>query len=193
MDNLNTAPPRYRQRPKPIGFENSFVLEGGRLTVDSGRKVDRVALAAVESLRLTYEPRSFASSGFRTTLTLGDGRKLSFTNLDWTSMVNVERRDADYGRFVMALVAAIAAANPSVRFIGGRGLAGWLALAVVAAITVLGLAAFVLRAAATENASAAALLGLAFLGLTLWQLGPMIRRNRPRAFTARTVPPDLLP
>ncbi|MDJ1158489.1 hypothetical protein QNA08_09605 [Chelatococcus sp. SYSU_G07232] len=191
-EDRDTGALAYRHRPKPVGFENAFRLEGDRLVVDSGRKVSTVALAAVESLRLTYEPKNVTSKGFRTTLLLADGRKLSLTNLDWRTMVEARREDENYRRFVLALVAAVAKANPRARLLAGRSRLSWLLLVAVTSLTVMGLAAFSLRAS-MQAAPAAALLGLAVLAVTLWQLMPMIRRNRPREFAPDAVPPDLLP
>ncbi len=192
--NGNALPdiPAYRQRPKPIGYDLAYQLEGDVLVVDSTRKVDRVRLAAVETVRFTYEPRNVTRHGFRTTLTLKDGRRISFTNLSWKSLMDCEQRNEPYKAFVHALSEAVARANPACRFIGGKNPVIWWMLGAITALSLVGLAAFSYRAF-TQDATAAAFIGLVLLALTVWQMEPIVRRNKPRRFAANAIPAELMP
>ena len=78
----------YTHAPRPTAGPVTFTLAGDRLTVDSGRTVQEVRLGAVDLVRLTYEPRSFARTAFRTRLRLEDGRSFAFSSLSWRSMID---------------------------------------------------------------------------------------------------------
>jgi hypothetical protein len=106
MDNPDdTTLPFWRQRPKPIGFEIAYRLKGDVLEIDSTRKVDQVRLSAVEQVRFIYAPSNVSSKGFRTQLRLSDGKSITFGNLSWRSLTDIERDDARYHAFVAALSA----------------------------------------------------------------------------------------
>ena len=46
----DTPPPSWRQRPRPIGFEIAYKLDGDALEIDTTRKVERVRLSAIEQV-----------------------------------------------------------------------------------------------------------------------------------------------
>lgn len=185
-------PIRYRQKPRPVGFETAYTLDGGKLTVDSTRRVDEVDLSRVVEIRFTYEPNSLSFSGYRTKLTLADRKTLSFGNLSWRSMVDLNRQEEPYRTFTKALAAAVAVHAPQARFIAGKPLPIWLVFAAVAAMTCSVMIAFAITAM-TRGAGNAALVA-AFLGaLAIYQIAPMVIRNRPRAIAPGEIPPDLLP
>jgi hypothetical protein len=194
MSDTNAEPEKkiYRQRPKPVGFELEYSLDGDTLVIDSMRKIDRVPLKYVEAVRFLYAPANTARGGFRTVLTLRDGKKLSFGNLSWRSLVDCQNQSEDYRAFVERLVEAIRRANPKVRFIGGRSPVGWWLSLILGVATTLGLIYFIARTF-TMGANGAAGLGVAVLALTLWQIAPFVRRNRPQALASGTIPPELMP
>ena len=182
----------YTHSPRPVGGPITFRLDGDRLTVDSGRKVHEVRLGAVEQVRLTYEPRSFAQKAFQTRVRMKDGRRFTFSSLDWRSLIEARRLDDEYRAFARALLATVAAANPEARFVAGRPRWVWTAAAILGAISLLAIALFLWRAA-TAGHTGAAVMGALFLGAGIWQLEPMIRLNRPRSFRADAPPRELLP
>lgn len=188
----DTPLPSWRQRPRPIGFEIAYRLDGDELEIDSTRKVDRVRLAAVEQVRFLYAPSNVSAKGFRTQLRLRDGRSVTFGNLSWRSLTDIERDDARYHAFVVALAAAIVRANPNARFVAGKPRPLWLALAFVGGAALIMLAGFSLRAF-QQGATAAAGLGLVLAAASFWQVWPMVRLNRPRALAAGEVPAELVP
>lgn len=182
----------YSHTPKPVGHPIAFRLEGDRLVVDSGRRTDTVALAAVEEVRLTYAPGRLGRSAFATTVRLSDGKTFAFSSVSFSSMVEMRVQGPEYRAFLAALLAAIARASPRARFVAGQPLWRWLISAVVAVAMLFGLVLVAWRAFQT-GATGTALVALAVAGLGLWQLEPMVRLNRPRPFAPEAPPPELLP
>ena len=182
----------YTHCPRPVSGPVTFRLDGDRLTVDSGRKVHDVRLGAVEQVRLTYEPRSFALKAFQTRVRMQNGRQFTFSSIDWKSPIEVQRLDAEYRAFATALLGAVAAANPGACFVAGRPRGIWTATAALGAAALVGMVLFLWRAATAGHAGAA-LMGALLLGAGIWQLEPMIRLNKPRRFTPDAPPAELLP
>jgi hypothetical protein len=182
----------YSHVPRPVGGPITFRLEGDRLVVDSGRKIHEVRLAAVEQVRMTYEPRSFVQRAFRTKIRMADGKTFAFSSVNWRSMVEAERLDREYRAFVRTLFDSIARANPEARFLAGRPRWAWFLTAVLAAGSLVAMAVFTLRAL-QAGAGAAATMGVLFALFGIWQLEPMVRLNRPRAFTPDDPPSELMP
>lgn len=183
---------RYSHAPRPVGGPITFTLEGDRLIVDSGRKVHEVALGAVDQVRMTYEPRSFVHRAFQTRVRMRDGKTFAFSSLNWRSLIEAERLDKEYRAFARTLFDAIARANPEARFVSGRPRAVWIGSAILAAASLFAMALFTWRAM-QAGAVTAALMGLVFALVGIWQLEPMVRLNRPRRFTPDEPPPDLMP
>ena len=186
------APPSWRQRPKPIGFEIAYRLDGDTLEIDSTRKIDRVRLAAVEQVRFLYAPSNVTAKSFRTQLRLSDGKSITFGNLSWRSLTDIDRDDPRYHAFVTALSAAISRANPRARFVAGKPFPLWLALAIVGGLSLVMLAYFSLSAF-QSGASTAGWLGLVLGAASFWQVWPMVRLNRPRELANGEVPGELVP
>jgi hypothetical protein len=185
-------PPSWRQRPRPVGFEITYRLDGDTLEIDTTRKVDRVRLAAVEQVRFVYAPSNVSSKGFKTQLRLSDGKSITFGNLSWRSLTDMDRNDAGYHAFISALAAAIARANPRARFVAGKPFAFWLALAAVSALSMLMLVFFTGRAF-LQGTNTTGLLGLLLTAASFWQVRPMVVLNRPRDLASGEVPDDLVP
>lgn len=182
----------YSHSPRPVGGPISFTLKGDRLTVDSGRKVQEVRLGAVETVRMTYEPGRLAQRNFRTKVTLKDGKTFALGSLNWKNLVQAEEMTEDYRAFTKSLFGAIARANPDARFIAGKPWWLWAATALFSATSLLAMAYLIWRAL-QMGATSVALLGGLFAIVGIWQIEPMIRRNKPRPFEAGTPPAELLP
>lgn len=192
QDDNEALPPSWRQRPKPVGFEITYRLKGDTLEIDSTRKVDQVRLSAVEHVRFVYAPSNISSKGFKTQLRLSDGKSITFGNLSWRSLTDMERDDAGYRAFVEALAAAIVRANPRVRFLAGKPNWNWWLLTVVSGLSLIMLIMFTLRAF-LQGSSSAGWLGILLAIASLWQVGPMVKLNRPRELQSGEVPDDLVP
>jgi hypothetical protein len=186
------APLTYQQNPRPIGFPLTFRLDGRRLAVDSTRRVDEIDVADIGQLRLTCEFRNMAGHLFKAKASLKDGRSFALTSIHWSSTITPERRNAEYRAFVVKLIAAIGQASPECRLIGGKPRLQWIGLAVLGGLALVAALAFTGQALAA-GAYLAASLGGAITAFGLWQIAPMVLRNRPRLFTAAAVPQDLLP
>lgn len=188
----DAPPPSWRQRPRPVGMEIGYKLLGDMLEIDRTRRVDNVQLSAIEQVRYLYAPGNVSSKGFRTQLKLSDGRTVTFGNLSWHSLTDIDRDDAGYYRFVAALAAAVARANPRARFVAGKPKPLWIALALVSALSLLMLAAFTLRAF-LQGTNNAGLLGILLIAASFWQVWPLVALNNPRELTSGEVPEDLVP
>jgi len=188
----DAPPPSWRQRPKPVGFEIAYKLVGDILEIDRTRRVDSVRLDAVEQVRFVYAPGNISSKGYKTQLRLSDGRTVTFGNLSWRSLTDLDRDDARYHHFVSALSAAIARANPRARFVAGRPKPMWLGVVIVGALSLAMLAAFTLRAF-QQGATNAGLLGILLLAASFWQVWPLVNLNRPRELATGEVPDSLVP
>ncbi|UZF92740.1 hypothetical protein [Bosea sp. NBC_00550] len=191
-DQDDAPPPSWRQRPKPVGFEIAYKLDGDTLEIDRTRRVDSIRLSAVEQVRFVYAPGNISSKGYKTQLRLSDGRTVTFGNLSWRSLTDLDRDDARYHHFVAALCAAIARANPRARFVAGRPKPIWLGVAIVGALSLLMLTVFSLRAF-QQGATNAALLGILLVAASFWQVWPLVSLNRPRELATGEVPDSLVP
>lgn len=185
-------PITYSQKPRPVGFQIEYALEGSTLTVDSTRKVDTVNLATVEQVRYLFQPSTISSRGFKTRVTFRDGKVLSFGNISWRSMVALDNQDTPYRTFTTAMAAAIGKASPNARFVSGKPMLLWVPFAIVAVGAALGILGFSVNAF-FRGQNNAGFLGLFMTALAIWQLKPMVLLNRPRDVPRGTVPPELLP
>ncbi len=193
IDDADDNPlPSWRQRPKPVGFEIAYKLDGGVLEIDRTRAVDHVRLSAVEQVRFLFAPGNISSKGFKTQLRLSGGRTVTFGNQSWRSLTDLERDDPRYHRFVSALAGAIAKANPKARFVGGRPRPIWLAVTLVGGLSLAMIAFFGLRAF-QQGMTNAGLLAVFLLAASCWQVWPLISLNRPRELATGEVPDDLVP
>jgi hypothetical protein len=182
----------YSQMSRPVGFEITFTLEGDNLVVDSLRKIDKIALKAVEEVRLSFESKSFVPRVFRLTLRLSDGKSVSLSSLTWRSMIEPRAQPESYRIFARALIEAVAHANPRARFVTGKSALVWGLTAGVTGALMLMVALFTWRSLQFQ-AWGTLLFGIAVFALGLWQLEPFVRLNRPGRFTPDAVPENLLP
>ena len=182
----------YAHRAKPYAGEAEFRLHPSHLHVEQGRRSGDFPLADIVMVRLLYKPKNTTNEGYQAKLYRRDKRTVSFNNLSWKSLVEVERQDADYRRFLEALIAAVAAANPGVVLVAGMpawlhvvtALAGLLALAALAIVTV--------QAALNAGFPVAMLTGGLGLYFGWWALR-YLGRNRPRAFKPDAIPAEVMP
>ncbi|HEY8564048.1 MAG TPA: hypothetical protein VIL65_01005 [Beijerinckiaceae bacterium] len=181
----------YSQKRHPAALPTVLRLAEERLAVDGLRGTREIPLRSVRSARLTYEERGLGARGCKTTLTLEDGKRLSFTSTTWRGLVEVRPQPAEYNAFVAGLLPAIARANPRAVFLAGKP--AWLWGLTVAAGAVVVAAAIVAGWWGYRDGSReVALLGAATLVVAAWQMEPMVRRNRPRRFAPDSPPADLL-
>jgi hypothetical protein len=148
--------------------------------------------ASIVELRLCFDPTRFDDTRHRCDLRLADRRKASFYSTHFVSVAEFEDRAATYGPLVRALVAQVAAANPTCRFRAGKwSIVYWSEHVVLAAMVAL--LVFVL---ALVGGVAITDLFLAKLAVVVAFVPVMIaytRKNRPRSFEPGAIPADVLP
>lgn len=182
----------YTQNLTPVGQPQTLRLAGGRLALERGFGTDDVPLAAVESVRLTFEPRSIAARAFKTSLTVRNGRPVRFTSVSWKGLTRVDEQGDGYRAFLSALLPAIALANPGAHFVAGKPAPVWYGAVLLAVVAAAGVSLFVGRAFVAGEVKAG-LFGLVVAAGCAWQAVPFVLRNRPRTFDPDRVPVDLLP
>jgi hypothetical protein len=185
------VPLTYQQNPRPMGFGVTYGLAGDRLVVDTLRRRDEINLGAVSRLRLTYEAGKLSSGFYKTAIRLKDGRSVSLTSLSWSGLAQSTNQIEAYRAFVATLIAAVVHANPQARLDAGKPRFLWAAMALTTGALTLAAAYIALRAF-LGGATGAALVPLALGAVMLWQMGPVVWRNRPRTFTADALPANLL-
>jgi hypothetical protein len=192
MSDEDAMPLKYQHSARPFGYPISFKLDGDRLFVDNGRKLQEVRLGAVEEVRLTYEAKSFAQRVFKTRVRMKDGKTFAFSSINWKSLIEAERKEREYRDFGLALFEAIQQANPEARFVAGRPYWMWVASTMLAFVSMVVIAFFIWRAL-QSGAMGAALMGVILGAAGYWQLEPMVRLNKPRTFTPNAPPDALMP
>lgn len=182
----------YAQSPRPAGLPVTFRIRGRALEVERMARADRFPLDRVEVVQLTFETRSFAPAQLTAKLTFEGGRTVKITSVDFRSLVDARRRDAEYGRFMRELIARIGRYSPKARFMAGRSWPVWAITAIFAVAIVFGLAIIALQAW-RQGEAVVALGAIAVAGLGIWQLEPLVRHNKPRRFTPDAPPETLVP
>lgn len=191
-DTSRPADSLYEHRPKPYSNPLNLALKGTKLTAERGTRSEEYALENLEYLRLAYAPKNTQRLGFSCFLRMTDGRSITFSNLDWRSLVENARQDEPYAAFVEALVKTAARANPKLRLLAGttgfrHTLFSASALLIIAA---LGYLVFYLLGAKNWPLALLALGLLSWIGFYAHEYRT---RNRPEAFTAGAIPLRVLP
>jgi hypothetical protein len=203
------ADPAFAHRAQPYSAPSTLWLEGAELHVEKGRSKQVFPLGALESIRLMYAPRNIARRAFACHIRARDGRSVRFTNLDWTSLIEVELVDAAYHAFATALVRRAAGLTPDIRLEAG---CGWLryrltqgvGFALIGALIISALyyggfpdhAGFIRASATAADRQAGNLLAGGSLALAAYLgfwLNAFLVRNRPQRFTGAAIPPAVLP
>lgn len=184
--------PSYRQRPRPVGFDLTYTLDGNELVIDSLRKVDRVSLSGVEQVRFTFRPGNISATGYRTQFRLDNGKTITIGDTSWRSLVEVERGGARYVTFITAVCQVVARLRPEARFVAGTPPVIWMMFAAIVALSLVAMAAFTWRAWQAGSTGLAGI-GLLLGSIALWQMVPMVRLNRPMALRTGDIPAWLMP
>jgi hypothetical protein len=143
-------------------------------------------------MRMAYRPMSMQTTRFMTEIWAPGEPPLRIVSTTWKSMVEQQRLDAAYVRFVIALHERIAAAGGKVVCEKGRpGLIYWPGLVVFIGVS-LGLAALIARALQVQAVVPALFIGV-FFALFVWHGGTFFGRNRPGSYPVAEPPRELLP
>ena len=182
----------YRYRPRLVGAEFSFRLERDGLSWDLGRRNGRLRYRDIARLRLGYRPANLAGSRFVAEIWPREGAKLEIASITQRSLFDYQSLAAEYRTFVVELGRKLAASGGNCRCDAGFPPWRWWPALFVAVVTLAAALYVCVRALAAGEFGAATV--LAVIGLFfIWQIGPMILRNRPRRFHPGAIPGEVLP
>ncbi|MEW6643590.1 MAG: hypothetical protein AB1586_23980 [Pseudomonadota bacterium] len=183
---------RYSYRPSLVGAARSFALTEEGLAWRAGLSSGTWPYASIAAIRLSYRPVSQQARRYRADLRNDRGRRLQLVSASWQTAALVAPQDDTYRSFMLELHRRIAAAGG--RPVLSTGLRRPLYALALGAIVLVGvmLAALFVRAAWIGSLGGM-LFMVGFAVLFAWQIGRVMRRNRPRTYTLDDVPRDLLP
>lgn len=182
----------YSHRPKPFAAELELELTAYELTATRGRSVQRFPLTAIEKVQLVFSPRNTAHHAFACSVRATDGKSVKFDSLSWKSLIETERQDENYTRFVSALVERAATSSPKTCLQAGVApfkFWGMLVMGIPVLAALAGVAAYAF--ANTGFVSGLLAIGL-FVYLGFW-MRDYLMRNRPELFAPGQIPARVLP
>ncbi len=148
--------------------------------------------ATIAAIRLSYRPTSMQSRRFRADIRNDKGQTIPVVSVTWRTAALVASQDEPYRTFILALHRRIADTGGNPELIAG--LKRPIYLLGVVAMALVGIALLGLFIRAAGIGSYGGMLFLAGFGALFgWQLGGFMKRNKPRLYTLRDVPGDLLP
>jgi hypothetical protein len=181
----------YAYKSSLIAAPFEFRLAPDALYWAKGRVRGHTPYRDIRRVRLSFRPMTMQNHRFIAEIWTA-GPKLTIASTSWKSMVEHERLDARYCRFVRELCRRIGAAGGrAVLQTGSPAILYWTGVIVFAGAA-LALASLIVRALQFGDWAAAAFI-TAFLGLLLWQAGTFFHRNRPGPFRPDAVPEAVLP
>lgn len=182
----------YSYRSSLVGAEWNLTLAPDGLIWSAGARSGVMRYEAISRMRMAYRPTSVQTTRFMTEIWAPGEAPLRIVSTTWKSMVEQQRLDAAYTRFVTALHARIAAANGKLVCERGRpALIYWPGLLVFIGVS-LGLALLIVRALQVRAWVPAVFVGI-FFALFVWHGGTFFSRNRPGNYPVAEPPRDLLP
>jgi hypothetical protein len=188
----DSAENQYSYKPSLLGGAWLLRLEPDALHWAAAGVSGRIPYADIRQIRLAFRPVTMQSYRFLAEIWSDKNPKIPIASASWKSMLEQERLDDAYSRFIRALHARIAAAGGTPRLRAGAipllylpGLAIFLGIC-VAMIALIGRAIL-------QGEAAATLFLLGFFVVVLWQLGMFFKRNMPRRYTLDAIPSDVLP
>lgn len=182
----------YAFKPSLLGALWTFDLTPDALVWRAGRRDVAFPYADIVRLRLTYRPQSLQAQRYRADIVRRDGKRVAILSVTWRGMLAVTPQAKAYSAFMRELHTRLDRAGATTDF--RTGLPGplyWTGLGVLGVLALV-LAALAIRAMFDGYWPGAAFVA-GFMTLSAWQLGGFFRRNRPRLYCARDIPPDLLP
>lgn len=184
----------YSHRARPISAPVDYILTGKGLAMRQDTKEVVLPYADIRRVTLMFKPRNTTNEGYAMTVRGPKRLKASLSNLSWKSLVEFDRQDADYIRFVRELVGRATAANPSVELIAGMPRWRYVAFILAGALAIGAMGSVMVAALFGEprNLPLAAFAG-ALAAYFVWWSARFLTRNRPRRFTPDSLPADVLP
>jgi hypothetical protein len=183
---------RYSHRPKPFAAELELELTAHELIATRGRSTQRFPLTAIERITLRFSPRNTAHRAFACTLRATDGKSVTFDSLSWKSLIETEKQNDDYARFVTALCQRAEAARPQAELVAGVPAWKFWGMLGVGIAVLAGLVAIAFYSASDRSWPAAGL-AVALFGYLVFWMRDYLTRNRPARFRAGAMPALVLP
>jgi hypothetical protein len=182
----------YSYRPSLLGAPWMLTLTPAGIAFSTGGRSGVVPYEKIGRLRMAYRPTSMQTTRFTTEIWASGQPPLRIVSTTWKSMVEQQRLDGDYVRFVTALHERVAAAGGNVVCERGRpSLIYWPGLAVFIGVS-LGLALLIVRALQARALVPAVFVGI-FFATFVWYGATFFGRNRPGHYSVGAPPRDLLP
>ncbi|MGL5448334.1 MAG: hypothetical protein ACRDBL_13595 [Rhabdaerophilum sp.] len=182
----------YSHRARPFAAEMQLELTAYELIATRGRSTLRMPLTAIEKITLAFSPRNTAHKAFACTLRGTDGRSVKFDSLSWKSLIETEKKDADYARFVSILCERAQAGSPKVILHAGVAPFKHLGMLVIGAVMLIGLVVSAIYAFQAQS-SFVGVMALFMFGYLGWWMRDYLTRNRPTRFKAGQIPASVLP
>lgn len=189
---IEPAATRYAYKASLVGSAHEFELTEEGLSWQVRGKSGVWSYADIAAVRLSYRPVSMQSRRFRCDITRKDGQSIAILSTSWQTVALMAPQDREYRDFITALHARMQRAGSAATLTGGIRPAVYIAGAVVAALVAIAIAGLLVRSLATGEFGGALFL-LGFAALFAWQIGGLMLRNRPQAYTFDHLPRALLP
>ncbi|MFZ5689910.1 MAG: hypothetical protein ACOY5F_01510 [Pseudomonadota bacterium] len=193
----------YAYKPSLMGGAWILRLGPDALHWSIGAMSGVVPYASIRRIRLSFRPVTMQSYRFLAEIWADNSRKIPVASASWKSLMEQERLDDGYTRFVTGLHERIAAAggNPELKagavpFLYWPGVAifvGLLVMGVSLAFQSLSLGERTIGRPLDWTQTGAILVLVAMFFWLLWQMGSFFKRNLPRRYTLNAIPADLLP
>lgn len=194
MDNTTGVPADIEYAYKPSLMGGIWIL---RLAPDAmewsiGTMSGRVPYDKIRAIRLSFRPVTMQSYRFLAEIWADKSPKIPVASASWKSLMEQERLDEGYSRFIEALHEKIAQAGGTPRLQAGAiAVLYWPGLVIFIGICV---AMIGLMIRAIQQGETTAMLFLfGFFLVLVWQLGGFFKRNLPRRYTLDAIPADILP
>ena len=168
-----------------------------------GKSEGNLPYTDIRRIRLSFRPVTMQSYRFLAEVWSDRNPKIPIASASWKSLMEQERLDEGYSRFITALHQRIAAAggNPELKA-GALPFLYWPGVAIFAGLLIMGVSLAFQSMSLGERAigqpmdwtqTGAILLIVAMFFWLLWQMGSFFKRNRPRRYSLDAIPADLLP
>jgi hypothetical protein len=182
----------YHYRPRMIGAGYSFRLGPHSLEWNLSGYPGQAPYPMIAMVRLGYRPSNFGNRRFIAEIWPRKGAKLEIASASYKSMVSMEDQGPAYRAFIGELHWRIAASGGDCRFEAGFAAWRWWPMVAVAAATAVALVYVAATTVANGDFGASALI-VGFMGLFVWQMWPLISRNRPMRYDPDHIPEQVLP
>jgi len=172
-------------------FVLRFIIPWMIMKIEAGGPA-RFPFADIAEIRLAFEPTRFDAKRHRCDITMRDGTRATIWSTHYVSVGEFEDRGVTYAALARALIARVAAANPSAVFRAGkRPLAYWLQL--IFLLLAFSALAYMIMLVGGAAFSGIVIVKLVIIAAFVPLLLRYMHKNRPGRFPADNIPPDVLP